>query len=100
MQTDLLIIGAGPAGLAHGFWRKQDNPDQDLRIVERSQAPGGRVQTRRIEGYSCEWGPEGFRPNEQSDALIEALEMEGRVTPCREEAKLRWVTARPRAALR
>jgi len=91
MQADLLIIGAGPAGLCHAFWRLQQDPNLDVRIVDKAPQPGGWVQTRRIEGYSCEIGPQGFRPNDASDALIKALDMESRVVPCNEAAKLRFI---------
>ena len=91
MQTDLLIIGAGPAGLCHAFWRLQQDPDLDVRIVDRAPQPGGWVQTRRTEGYSCETGPQAFRPCDASDTLIKALEMESRVVPCNDAAKLRFI---------
>jgi protoporphyrinogen/coproporphyrinogen III oxidase len=91
MQADLLIIGAGPAGLCHAFWRLQQDPDLDVRIVDKAPQPGGWVQTRRIEGYSCEIGPQAFRPNDDSDALIAALGMESRVVSCNEAAKLRFI---------
>lgn len=91
MQTDLLIIGAGPAGLCHAFWRLQQDPDLDVRIVDKAPQPGGWVQTRRTEGYSCEIGPQAFRPNDDSDALVAALGMESRVVPCNETAKLRFI---------
>ncbi len=91
MQADLLIIGAGPAGLCRAFWRLQENPGLQVRIVDKAPQPGGWVQTRRIEGYSCEIGPQAFRPNDASDALISALGMEARVVPCNEAAKLRFI---------
>ncbi len=91
MQTDLLIIGAGPAGLCHAFWRLQQDPDLDVRIVDKAPQPGGWVQTRRTEGYSCEMGPQAYRPCDKSDALITALEMESRVVPCNDAAKLRFI---------
>lgn len=91
MQTDLLIIGAGPAGLCHAYWRLQQDPDLDVAVIDKAPRPGGWVETRRIEGYSCEIGPQAFRPNDDSDALIGALGMESRVVPCNEEAKLRFI---------
>jgi oxygen-dependent protoporphyrinogen oxidase len=91
MQTDLLIIVAGPAGLCHAFWRLQQDPDLDVRIVDKAPQPGGWVQTRRTEGYSCETGPQAFRPCDASDTLIKALEMESRVVPCNDAAKLRFI---------
>lgn len=94
MEAELLIIGAGPAGLCHAFWRLQENPGLDVRIVDKAPQAGGWVQTRRIEGYSCEIGPQAFRPNDASDALIAALGMESRVVPCSESAKLRYIARR------
>jgi protoporphyrinogen/coproporphyrinogen III oxidase len=90
-QVDLLIVGAGPAGLAHAFWRARDNASLDYRIVDAAPRPGGWVQTRRVEGYLCETGPQGIRPCDASDEFLSALGIEDRVVPADPGAKLRFL---------
>ena len=91
MQTDLLIVGAGPAGLAHAYWRKKADNDLGILVVDRQPSPGGWVQTQVIDGYVCEEGPQGIRPNDASDELIESLGIPDLVQPADAQAKLRFV---------
>ena len=91
MQTDLLIVGAGPAGLAHAYWRKQADDGLGILVVDRQPSPGGWVQTRVIDGYQCEEGPQGIRPNDASDELIASLGIGELVRPASDQAKLRFV---------
>ncbi len=91
MQTDLLIVGAGPAGLAHAFWRLQAQPDLRVKIVDQQPQPGGWVQTRRIEGYSCEVGPQALRPTAVSDDLVQALNLQDQIVPAQSTASMRYI---------
>jgi oxygen-dependent protoporphyrinogen oxidase len=91
METDLLIVGAGPAGLAHAFWRSRAEPGLDYRIVDSAPEPGGWVRTRRIEGYLCESGPQGIRPSVVSDEFFAALGIEQSQIPADPQAKLRYL---------
>lgn len=91
LRTSLLVIGAGPAGLAHAFWRARHDPTLDYRIVDTAPGPGGRVQTRRVEGYLCELGPQGLRPNDASDDFLAALGIEGAVVAANPDARLRYL---------
>ena len=88
---DLLVIGAGPAGLAHAFWRTLDDPELDVRIVDKNPRPGGLVRTERIEGYVCEHGPQGIRPTDDSDAIFTALGIENDVVAADPSARLRYL---------
>ena len=91
MNVDLVVAGAGPAGLCHAFWRKRKDPDLNIMVVDGNPQPGGWTRTLRIEGFSCETGPQGFRPNQDSDALIEALGMQNAVVSVDPSAKLRFI---------
>ncbi|MDP6929473.1 MAG: protoporphyrinogen oxidase [Planctomycetota bacterium] len=91
MKVDVLIVGGGPAGLARAFWLQRSAPSLKVLVVEAEARSGGYCWTRRFDGYSCEIGPQAFRPDEESDALIAALGMEDRVVPAAEGARLRWV---------
>ena len=83
-QIDL-VIGAGPAGLAHAFWQTQlDDPQLDVRRSSTHSPGTWRLgsKTRRIEGYVCEQGPQGLRPTEVSDTFIAALGLTDDVVAC------------------
>lgn len=89
--TDLLIVGAGPAGLAHAFWRRRAEPELDVQIVERQATAGGWIQTREIEGYICELGPQGIRPDDDSERFLAALGIEDQVMPASPLARHRFL---------
>jgi oxygen-dependent protoporphyrinogen oxidase len=91
METDLLVVGAGPAGLAHAFWRQHAEPHLDLCVVDRCPEPGGWVRTRRIEGFLCEQGPQGVRPDAVSDAFFDALGITGQIVPASPAARQRFI---------
>ena len=50
----VLIVGAGPAGLACA--RTLRSADLDFRILEATDRVGGRVGSTRVEGVSCDLG--------------------------------------------
>ncbi len=91
MRTNLLIVGAGPAGLAHAFWRKRTDDGLDFRIVDQDPEPGGWMRTRRIDGYLCESGPQGIRPTEVSDEFFDALGIANAVIVADPAAELRSI---------
>lgn len=96
--TDLLVVGAGPAGLAHAFWRRRAEPHLEVLVVERQARAGGWVQTEEIDGYTCELGPQGIRPNDDSEALLAALGIEDKIVPASPVAEHRFL-ARDRRLL-
>lgn len=88
---DVVIAGAGAAGLAHAFFRRQQNPELRLLVAEAGPRAGGWVRTVQRDGYTCEAGPQGFRPNADTDALIDALGIRADVVDASPAAKKRWV---------
>lgn len=59
-ERSVVIIGAGVSGLAAAFRLKQRRPDWDIRVIDKSDRPGGNVGTLAIDGYRVEAGPNGF----------------------------------------
>ncbi len=60
---DAIIIGAGLSGLAVARFLHHKRPECSLLVLERSDRPGGAVQTRSEEGFLAEYGPHGFLDN-------------------------------------
>ena len=53
-KTDILIIGAGLAGLSAA--RVLKNAGRTVKIIEASDAPGGRLRTDHVDGFLLDRG--------------------------------------------
>ena len=53
-SSDVLVIGAGLAGLSAAI--KLQQAGRDVRIIESSDRPGGRVTSDNIDGFICDRG--------------------------------------------
>lgn len=91
MESDLLIVGGGPAGLAMAFWRRRQSPTLRIRVLEASDHPGGWVRSEQCHGYLCEHGPQSIRPTEDFKRLVEALGVEDQIVDPSASASTRWL---------
>ncbi len=91
MEHDLVVIGAGPAGLAQAFWHLQANPNAEVRILEAADRPGGWVNTIHDSGYQFEAGPQAIRPCPEFEAMIKALDLSNKLVPAADAASQRWL---------
>lgn len=66
-MTRVVIIGAGISGLATAYAVEQLASQADLEVetlvLEKQDRTGGKIWSRREEGFLCEWGPNGFLDN-------------------------------------
>jgi oxygen-dependent protoporphyrinogen oxidase len=88
---DLIVIGGGPAGLGHAFWRLQRQPDLRVCVLEAAPRVGGWVQTHHVDGFQLELGPQGFRPDDEVDAFLERTGLMADVVRCSNAALRRLV---------
>ncbi|MEP6767689.1 MAG: protoporphyrinogen oxidase [Acidobacteriota bacterium] len=72
-----IIIGAGLAGLVCA--RSLAAKGEDVRVLERSDRPGGVIRTERREGFLLEMGPNTVRPTPELLALVRDLALESEV---------------------
>ena len=75
----VIVVGGGIAGLATAFflrsYGREAGVEPEIEIYEASESAGGATRTTIEEGYTCEWGPNGFLDNEP--ATIELVERAG-----------------------
>lgn len=66
-MTRIVIIGAGISGLATAYALEQaaqaEKRKINITIIEKESRAGGKIWSRKEEGYLCEWGPNGFLDN-------------------------------------
>jgi oxygen-dependent protoporphyrinogen oxidase len=93
----VVIAGAGIAGLSIAWALKQRQPDIDIVVLERRARTGGNIQTDRVDGYTCEAGPDGFLDN--APATLELIGQIGlcpRLLPSNDAARRRYIVHRGR----
>ena len=95
LHTQVAIVGGGIAGLA--LARGLRARDIDVRVVEAAPRAGGNIRTEMRDGYTCEWGPNGFLDNEPATLrLVQAVGLSGAIVRADESARVRWVMRRGR----
>lgn len=88
---DLVVAGGGAAGLARAFWTLAQRPDARVLVVEAKPRLGGWIETRAIDGYQVELGPQGFRPDDSIDGFLDRTGLASGVVPCSDSSKRRWL---------
>ena len=73
-MSRIAIVGAGIAGLAVAEALKRRNRAVEVVVLERASRAGGNIRSEAIDGYTCEWGPNGFL-----DSVPETLELVGAI---------------------
>ena len=65
METnDIAIIGGGISGLSALHYVRKLYPDKTVVLYEADDRLGGTIGTDQIDGYSLDWGPNGFLDRE------------------------------------
>jgi protoporphyrinogen/coproporphyrinogen III oxidase len=88
----LAVVGAGLAGLATAYLALQAHPDLDVVVLEAAPTPGGKVRSSVEDGFTFDWGPNGFLTNvPETLELALALGLRDRLRPADDAAALRYV---------
>jgi oxygen-dependent protoporphyrinogen oxidase len=87
----VVIIGGGISGLAAAYWLKR-NFGLDVTVLEAAERTGGKVQTFKDSGFTCEEATNGWLDKEPAmGTLIRDLGMEAEVQPCDALAEHRFI---------
>jgi protoporphyrinogen/coproporphyrinogen III oxidase len=108
-KVDVLIAGGGISGLATLHFVTSRHPHLTVRLVEAAPRLGGTIGTDVIDGFSFDWGPNGFLDREPLTLqLCRELGLESSLEPANQnvsnrfilrQGKLRSVPMKPAAFL-
>jgi oxygen-dependent protoporphyrinogen oxidase len=93
-MTHIAIVGGGIAGLAtaHALVTGPAARRVRVTVVERAARAGGNIGTEVIDGFVCEWGPNGFLDNVPATLdLVKALGLEAELEPSAASARRRYI---------
>lgn len=88
----VVIAGGGIAGLTAARAIRRRDPNLDVVVLEGAARPGGNIRSRRIDGYLCESGPDGFLDSAPATlALVRDLGLDARLLPSDDRARRRFI---------
>ncbi|HXE96111.1 MAG TPA: protoporphyrinogen oxidase [Dongiaceae bacterium] len=92
----IVIIGGGISGLATAWLLRSKaqatGKELDITLLEKEERPGGKIKSIKADGYTCEWGPNGFLDSKpQTLDLCRALGVEGNLHRSNDNARKRFI---------
>lgn len=95
MSRQIVVLGAGISGLATAWYLKHYlGSDAAVHVIEKSERPGGWIQTLQTEGFLFEQGPRSCRSKgngQETLALIENLGLQDHVLVPHADATHRYL---------
>jgi protoporphyrinogen/coproporphyrinogen III oxidase len=97
----VLVVGGGVAGLAAALGVRDRaaalGTGVEVRVLEAGERPGGNLRTLHEDGFTVEWGPNGFLDNAPATlALVGRLGLEPELQPADALAARRFLFRRGR----
>lgn len=92
----IVIIGGGISGLATAWLLRSKSmtagENIDITLLEKEPHPGGKIKSIKADGYTCEWGPNGFLDSKpQTLELCRALGVESNLHRSNDNARKRFI---------
>jgi len=91
-----IIIGGGISGLATAWLLRSKaeaaGKELEISLLEKDQRVGGKIWSIKSDGYTCEWGPNGFLDSKpQTLDLCKAIGVEGELHRSNDNARKRFI---------
>lgn len=87
-----LIIGGGITGLSVAHWLGLHERPEGWELWESDDRLGGTLRTDHSEGYSVDWGPNGFLDREPLTLqLVDEIGLRDQLEPANENAENRFI---------
>jgi oxygen-dependent protoporphyrinogen oxidase len=95
------VVGGGVAGLATALAvadrARAAGVGLEVRVLEAAPRAGGNLRSERVDGYTVEWGPNGFLDNVPATIeLVRRIGLEGELQPAAAAAARRFLYRRGR----
>ncbi|MDD2272271.1 MAG: protoporphyrinogen oxidase [Desulfuromonadaceae bacterium] len=92
----IIIIGGGISGLATAWLLRSKalaaGKELEITLLEKEERPGGKIRSIKAEGYTCEWGPNGFLDSKpQTLDLCRKLGVEDNLHRSNDNARKRFI---------
>ena len=92
----VIVVGGGISGLATA-WLLRDKArkageELNLTLLEKEERVGGKIWSIKADGYTCEWGPNGFLDSKpQTLELCSAIGVDGMLDRSNDNARKRFI---------
>lgn len=91
-DKDVIIIGGGISGLSALHFLRQLHPDLSVTLYEADNRLGGTIGTDHVDGYSLDWGPNGFLDREPLTLrLVDELGLKDVMEPANANVSNRFI---------
>ena len=92
----IVIIGGGISGLSTAWLLRSRaeaaGKDLHITLLEKEERPGGKIRSIKADGYTCEWGPNGFLDSKpQTLDLCKAIGVENNLHRSNDNARKRFI---------
>ncbi|HIJ88769.1 MAG TPA: protoporphyrinogen oxidase [Desulfuromonadales bacterium] len=92
----IVIIGGGISGLATAWLLRAKalaaGKELQITLLEKEEQSGGKIKSIKADGYTCEWGPNGFLDSKpQTLDLCRALGVESNLHRSNDNARKRFI---------
>lgn len=96
-MTRVVIAGAGVTGLSIAHALRREALGTEIIVLEARGRVGGNVRSEEVDGYLCEWGPQGFLDNAPATlALADDVGLTPRILRSSDAARRRFIYRRGR----
>ena len=65
-MSRVAVIGGGLTGLSTAYYLGRAKPDWQIDVFEEEQRFGGKIKTKRVDGYVVEVGPDSYLARKQA----------------------------------